>query len=397
MGWLLKDRPEKTCEKGHTLPRREPINHMNRPPLLSRRKVLGGAVAGLCAITGKTAQAHQDLTAESGRLIVAGVADSQCGRWADILVPALAEALHVPPFTVTTTTGWDGVTGANLFDIQQEQAVPPAGLIVPGRAVLAAMCGDSRVHYDYQRWVPTFISHQPMVAVGRASLHRSLSSIIKGQPLRVAVSTYAGAELPTLLALDLLALRPLPVPGFGTPSAAIDALRAGTVEVIQLPFDGEYAGLMASLQEDGFEPLFANALPKDVFQHRGLPPDFTAIYTQERRHAPSSLEYDVWSATTAACAMKAGVMLPILSSPSQVALWRHACQTVASQQDMRSHARDENEVMVTGNACAAAYTLMMPDVSVLMALRRWLSLNIPKWRDTLARRSGPPAPQQNPN
>ncbi|MDN6040823.1 MAG: hypothetical protein ABF839_03135 [Acetobacter orientalis] len=351
---------------------------------LSRRGLIGGAAAGLCALSafGRSAQAVQSNAANGpARLIVAGVPESLSGQWASLLAPNLAETLHKPAFTLTTTTGWDGITGANLFETQQEQVEPPAALMVPGSAILAAMTGDSRVHYDYQRWVPTFLSHQPTVALGRASLHRSLASMINGRPLRVGVSSYNGAELPTVFALDLLALHPLPIPGLGQPNAAIDALRAGTVDVIQLPFDADYTERAATLQEEGFEPLFSNAFPKDPFLRRGLPPDFTTIYQQERRRMPNALNYTVWGAISAACNMKAGLMLPILSTPADISQWRHACQLAATQPDLRTHARDENEYMLTSTACTTAYAAMMPDVSSIMALRRWLALNIPKWRD----------------
>lgn len=348
---------------------------------LSRRHVLRGATAGLCTLSafGRTALAAQ--THAPARLIVAGVADSLSGQWANLLAPPLADTLHKPPFTLNTTTGWDGITGANLFETQQEQVEPPAALLVPGSAILAAMTGDTRVHYDYQRWVPTFISHQPTVALGRASLHRSLVSLINGRPLRVGVSSYTGAELPTVFALDLLALRPLPIPGLGMPNAAIDALRAGAVDIIQLPFDSDYTERAATLQEEGFEPLFSNAFPKDAFLRKGLPPDFTTIFQQERRRLPNALNYTAWSAVSAACNMKAGLMLPILSTPTDVAQWRRACQLATTQPDLRTHARDENESMLTGAACTATYATMMPDVSAVMTLRRWLSLNVPKWRD----------------
>lgn len=390
------------------MPRRKQIDQTPRPPtLLSRRMALGCALSGLYSLSAARAAPglRYDIAANlpgdgqsPAPLIVAGIADSQCGHWASVLAPLLADALqYAAPFTLTTTTGWDGVTGANLFDIQQEQAVPPSGIIAPGTVVLAALTGDSRVHYDYLRWVPTFISQQPTVAVGKAALHRSFAGFLKGQPLRVGVSRYGGAELPTVLALDLLSLRPLPITGFATPDAAIDALRAGTVDVIQLPFDADYNNRIAALQDDDFLPLFANAPPHSAFQNHGLPLDFATVYRQERHRVPAGLLYNAWAATAAAVSMKAGLMLPILSPPATVARWRHACQAAAAAQEARDHARDENQTMLTGAACISAYAEMSPDISVIMALRRWIALNVPRWRDAAARRSSPAAAQQNPN
>lgn len=357
----------------------------NTATACSRRKVVRALALGMGAFS---TLGHKALAVQANaapHLIVAGVAESLSGQWASLLAQPVADALHKPALTLTTTTGWDGITGANLFETQQEQVVPPAGLVVPGSAILAVMVGDSRVHYDYQRWVPTFLSHQPTVALGRASLHRSLASMINPHPLRVGVSSYTGAELPTVLALDLLGLHPLPIPGLGLPNTAIEALRAGNVDIIQLPFDANYTEHAAALQEEGFQPLFSNATAKDTFLRNGLPPDFTTIYQQERKRLPTQLNYTVWCAVSAACNMKAGLMLPILSTAADVAQWRHACQLAANQPELRNHARDENEQMLTGTACAALYATIMPDVSVIMALRRWLALNIPKWRDNPAR------------
>ncbi|MFP2871454.1 hypothetical protein ACLEIY_04255 [Acetobacter tropicalis] len=362
------------------MPGRKQTEQPEQKHVLSRRMMMAGLFSGLYSVASvSTARAGSAIPAP---LIVAGVAESQCGQWASLLAPILANELqYSSAFPLTTTTGWDGVTGANLFDTQQEQATPPAGLMVPGTAILAALAGDSRVHYDYQRWVPTFLSHQPTVVVGKAALHRSVASILKGQPLRVGVSRYTGPELPTLLALDLLGMRPLPLTGFGTAEAALQALRAGTVDVIQLPFDVDFSGRMAALQEDGFLPLFSNAPANSPFLRQGLPLDFNTVFTQERHRTPNALLYQAWSATATATAIKAGLMLPILSLPATVAQWRHASQIAAASHDLKAHARDENQIVLTGSACTSAYATMMPDLSVVLALRRWLAFNVPRWRD----------------
>ncbi|CEF39767.1 hypothetical protein ASN_336 [Acetobacter senegalensis] len=101
---------------------------------------MAGLFSGLYSVASvSTARAGSAIPAP---LIVAGVAESQCGQWASLLAPILADELqYSSAFPLTTTTGWDGVTGANLFDTQQEQATPPAGLMVPGTAILAALAG----------------------------------------------------------------------------------------------------------------------------------------------------------------------------------------------------------------------------------------------------------------
>lgn len=386
------------------MPRTDQPDHSHSARPLSRRQLLGGFLGGaaLCLAASPSVRAAVALNPQPlAPLIVAGTSESLCGQWAALLAPALAEELHyADPFPLRLTTGWDGVTGGNLFDIQQEQATPPTGLIVPGSGLLAALTGDSRVHYDAQRWLPIFMSRQPTVAVSKVSLHRTFASILHGRPLRVAVSTLSGPELPTLVALDLLGMHPLPVSGYGTPDAALAALKAGDVDVIQLPFDENYEERMASLQEEEQDslPLFSNVLPTSAAPRLRLPPDFTTIFKQERKHLPSGLLYEVWKTTAASASLKAGLMLPILTPPDVVARFRHAAQAVASEQVLRAHAHEQNQTLTAGLPCAALYADMMPDLDRILALRRWLAVNIPHWRDASSSKPLPPAAaQQNTN
>ncbi|MCX2560001.1 hypothetical protein OQ252_01105 [Acetobacter farinalis] len=352
---------------------------------LSRRLLLGGLLGSAAACLAPSRPARAALPVDDqppAPLIVAGTSDSLCGQWAALLAPALADELrYTTPFPLRMTTGWDGVTGANLFDIQQEQATPPSGLVAPGTALLAALTGDPRVHYDAQRWLPVFMSRQPTVAVGKVSLHRTFASILQGRPLRVGVSTLSGPELPTLVALDLLGMRPLPCPGYGTPDAALTALKADEVDMIQLPFDDAYEERMAALQdeEQGSLALFSNILPTEVSPRLRLPPDFTTIFRQERKRVPSGLLYDVWKTTATAASLKAGLMLPVLTPPDVVARFRHAAQVAAGTQPLRAHAREQLQTLTSGMPCVAAYADMMPGLDRILALRRWLAVNTPRW------------------
>lgn len=385
------------------MPRTGQPDHPFSSRPLSRRLLLTGLAgsAASCFLPLRAVRAAQPVGKAPPPLIVGGTAESICGQWAALLAPILADDLHYPtPFPLRFTTGWDGVTGGNLFDIQQEQASAPAGLIIPGSGLIAALRADSRVHYDAQRWLPVFMSCQPTVAVGKVSLHRTFTSFLQGRPLRVAVSTLSGPELPTLVALDLLGMHPLPVSGYATPDAAIAALKAGSVDVIQLPFDEEYEERMSALQDEqpDNQPLFSNILPAATRQHLRLPPDFTTIFKQERRRLPPARLYDVWKTAASAASLKAGLMLPNLSQPDLVARFRHAAQTAAADPALRAHARAQNQVLTTGLPCAALYADMMPDLDRILALRRWLSVNSLRWRDMPASKPlSPPAAEQNAN
>ncbi len=372
---------------------------------LSRRLFLGGAL-GCVAATTTTAHAADDILVgpaatptsdQTTRLIVAGSAETPCGAWASRLAPDMAEELGQPPFELSFTTGWDGVTGANLFDAQEQLSSASSTLLVPGTALMAAMTGDSRVHYAYQRWLPVLTICQPSVVVGHVSLHRSLGVILSSKTTRVAVSTPTGPELATLLAFDLLALRPLPVSGYATPDAAMAALTSGVVDAIQLPMDAALKDRLAMLDPKGFTPLFLNtpaqqtSTPVDL----ALPPTFPTILLRERRTSTPAFLPLAWQAIASAASLKAALVLPLLTPPAKVARWRHAAETCAGKLSLQQIALANGQTVLSGAKCIAYYGMTMPDVNVGLALRRWLALNLPRWRSALpAAQPLLPAPAQ---
>ncbi|GAB29608.1 hypothetical protein BJI49_04715 [Acetobacter pasteurianus] len=371
------------------------LPHADKPRLfvmperqLSRRVFLNTLLGGAAAIMAgaHTARAEDSLatSADGGSaLIIGGTSSSECGRWASLLAPALEEELHLsPPLQLTPTTGWDGITGANLFDTQQQSAPGPVGLIVPGTAILSAMLGGPRIHFDYRRWAPVFLVAQPSVAVGRISLHQSFRARLSGQLTRVAVSKLTGPELTTVLALDMLGLRPQPVAGHATPEAAMATLQAGQTDVIQLPLDASYPSRIATLQAAGFAPLFVNNARPDMQVHQpNLPPDLLAVLQQEHKYSQPAFLLPAWGAIAAACSLHAGLVLPALTQPDSIARWRHAAEICANRPAIQQAAAAENQTILAGTAGTPFYETLMPEPHVLMALRRWFAQSLPRWRD----------------
>ncbi len=365
-------------------------------PCLSRRLFLGGVASGMGAgllasgLTGHAAFAENSLNDSlppqaklQTQLIVAGTPETPSGRWASLLTPMLEENLQRPsPFTLSHALGWDGVTGANLFDAQQQAPDAPTALMAPGTVMLAAMMGDARVHYDYERWLPVFMACQPTVTIGHVSLHLSLGAFLSNRKTRIAVSNPAGPELPTLLAFDLLGLRPQPISGYATPESAMDALYAGTVDAIQIPLDREYDARIAALSKQGFVPLFVNTPTALPVSEPTLPPSFMTVLQRERRKIALTPLASAWQALATAVSIKAVLLLPLLTPPAAVARWRHAAELSAAHPALINAAAENRESMKTGPACMALYNDTMPDVSLIMATRRWLTLNLPRWRDT---------------
>ncbi|MBO1327111.1 hypothetical protein OQ496_02265 [Acetobacter suratthaniensis] len=362
---------------------------------MSRRLFLGGLAGGAGvsllapSLSGNVARAENSLndslppqTRSLTQLIVAGTPETPSGRWASLLTPLLEENLQRPsPFTLSHALGWDGVTGANLFDAQQQAPDAPSALMAPGTVMLAAMLGDARVHYDYERWLPVFMACQPTVTIGHVSLHLSLGALLGNRKARVAVSRPTGPELPTLLALDLLGLRPLPVSGYATPESAMDALYAGTVDVIQIPLDREYEARIATLGKQGFVPLFINTPNALPVSEPALPPGFMTVLQHERRKIAQTPLASAWQALATAASIKTALLLPLLTPPAAVARWRHAAEISATRPTISNAAAENRESIKTGPTCMALYNDTMPDVSLIMTIRRWLALNLPRWRD----------------
>lgn len=387
-----------------TLNHATPVTRQHQGPALSRRLFLSGAAG--CLATTATAHAADDILVgplatptsdQTTKLIIAGSAETPCGTWASRLAPDMAEELGQPAFELAFTTGWDGVTGANLFDAQEQLSSASSTLLVPGTALMASMTGDSRVHYAYQRWLPVLTVCQPSLVVGHVSLHRSLGAILGNKSTRIAVSTPTGPELPTLLAFDLLALRPLPVSGYATPDAAMAALTGGVVDAIQLPVDAALKDRLATLNAKGFTPLFLNSVAAQTSEQAdvALPPAFPSILLRERRTSTPAFLPLAWQAVASAASLKAALVLPLLTPPAKVAHWRHAADICAGKLNLQQIALANGQTLLSGARCIAYYGMTMPEVNVVMALRRWLALNLPRWKTALPPvQPLPPAPAQ---
>lgn len=306
-------------------------------------------------------------------MIVAGT--SGPARWAPVLAPAFSEALPTDGLiSVQSSAGRDGVTGANKFE-SQSGGETITTLLVPGAAILAALAGSSRVHFDYQRWLPVFLSVGSPVVIGRVNFRRSFRMFLGDHPVRIAVSTPDGPELPTLLAMTILSMRPVPVSGLASSEAALDALRKGEVDVVQLPAAAAQSDMLSSLAQEGFEVLFALGQQADSDL-----PDFASRYMALRGHAPQHPLYQACCSTAAAAGMDAALVLPMLTPPAQTARWRHAAQLAALRPDVMAMAKAGDTRALAGPDVATFYRSLTPDLSGVLALRRWLAERSPGWR-----------------
>lgn len=306
-------------------------------------------------------------------LIVAGSPGTGPARWAPVLAPSLETTLPTDgPLNLRNVVGQDGVTGANLFDAQ---ASGENALLVPGTAILAALSGDSRVHFDYQRWLPVALVTGSPLVVGHVDFRRSLRTLLQNRPVRVAVTTPTGAELPTLLAMAILSMRAIPVSGLATRDTSIEALQRGEVDVAQLSPGSATPELLDALKAKGFVPLFS--LTTDT---GGSLPDFAGRFTSLRGHTPDHPLFPAYRAAAHAASIEAALVLPMLTPPANAALWRHAAHLTANLPSVDEVARSSHTRLTTEADVLPFYAALSPPLASVLAFRRWLSASSVSWR-----------------
>lgn len=367
--------------------RRHPGDPSRRALLKTSLGLIAG-VGGLACATASRALAREPLdqvllhaasslvpapTMGTPTLIVAGGPGTGPTRWAPRLAPSLEETLSTDgPIIQRPVIGQDGVTGANLFDAQ---TAGDSALLAPGSAIIAALAGDTRVHFDFQRWVPVLLAAGAPLIVGHVDFRRSLRTMIQNTPVRVAVTTPTGGELPALVAMAILSMRVIPVSGFAIPTDSIAALRKGAVDVIQLSPVDVTPELLGELQEEGFVPLFTLA-PSP----QGDIPDFATRFTSLRGRPPSHPLWPAYRALAQAASIDAALVLPMLTSAASTARWRHAAAQAAMQPSLVAAAKEDGTRLVTETDIFPLYSTLTPGLSDMLALRRWLAISNASWR-----------------
>lgn len=366
---------------------------------LTRRRVLGGlaGLAGATALSGRKAEARrssyeaEEVLAESGRdslldarLLLGGTLASIPGQFGELATGAISQALRLQsPLVLTPDIGQDGVHAANLFDATGAPDGSTA-IAVPGSTLLASLTGDTRVHYDFGRWNPILIASTTTVVIARSELHKTLRSRLAGffhdHPVRLAVSHVDGPELNALMGLTLLGLRPIPSVGFVSSSKALEALHAGTVDAVQIsPYtlDRPLDDVLASLPE-GTSAIYYSGDLTDT--HSTTIPNFLEAYEQARHRPPEGAFYHAWQAVSAASDTAMAIALPMLTPPEAVNAWSRACTAAVTDPSVRRWAEAHHFKMASGANAAPFLSRTVPDLGAILALRRWLAVNSPRWR-----------------
>ena len=304
---------------------------------------------------------------DGATLLVAGTEQGHLNQVADLITPALGRGLPAGTGLRRQLTGGDdGVAGANQFGTR---ATPDGQtvLLLPGEAALAWLAGDPRAQFDPTRWVTIMAGWTPGLVMSRVPL----AALSDGTPLRIAAADPVGADLPALLALDLLRIDAAPlfrVSGFEAARAALDAQ---AVDAVFLHAEG-VPQQAASLVEAGLAPLFSLGMPDAAGGAARDPlfPDVPSVPERIGAGLASTPLFSAWRAAAAAAQVDFALMLPQLTPAAMVALWRRAGAGVPAAPELQLAA----EAGLRAVAAPAATTApLAPDAVALLELRRWLA------------------------
>lgn len=309
-------------------------------------------------------------------LLVAGTENSPIGLWAKELSPSLASGFQSENDKLATqfTTGYDGVTGANLFDARYAPDDNTA-LLATGTVAIASLAGDKRVHFDYERWIPIFTALSPAITIARQPFHNSIPDRLRNRKLRVAVSTHRGLELPTLLGIELLKINVSPVIGLADYPSAVTALRNQQVDVIQI---NTAQGLeeLPTLIKEGFHVFFSLDSNDKTYG-----PSFTDLYNNLPHNRNNIALYEAWNAIATAARLKMIMMLPMLTPSALVAKWRHVGNKILQTPEIIQFSQQHKTLLQESPTCLDTYSKLIPSFTATLALRRWLFSKIPTWQN----------------
>ncbi|MDR3505745.1 MAG: hypothetical protein P4L52_05835 [Acidocella sp.] len=300
--------------------------------MLKRRDMFSGlALAAMLARKGQADNVSVTVAAPPLTLLVAGPDGQQTSRWGDACALAMSGCFPGNPAINTMTVGGlDGVTGANRLDA----LVVPDGktaAILPGVALTAFLCGDSRVHFDPTRWTPLLAGGNSGVLMVRAAggVTPDLKLLKSLAPLRLGADSPQSADLAALLALARIGVATAPVFGLRDTAAKTRAFIAGEVDAVFISGEGvpeDLAPLSASGAVPAFslgamdasgrvtaDPLFPS-LPDALAFGPGTEPFLDAAY----------------AAAAVAARLDFLLVLPRLTDSNSVAQWRKAAETASA-------------------------------------------------------------------
>jgi len=316
--------------------------------------------------------------------LVAGPEGSESDRWARLVAPRLAAALQPPAETVIEDVGGaDGISAANQF-VGRGLPDGTVALLAPAAALLAWLCGNSRVQYDARSWIPIMAWTGPAVLYGRpAAGYGSFADLVRPRPgnePRFGASAADGPELAALVGLHLLGAKTRTVFGIKAPGEAAQGFARGALDIGFAHGPAAMAELGEQTRQLAAVPLLvpgvldeAGNLQRDpalpAVPHLGEA--FAALHDGRAPAGPAFAAFR--AALAAGLGMRLGIYLPRNTPADIVAAWRAAAARAAAAPELKEAAERAGLRPVPHEAIGAyarALTASGPDIAWL---REWLA------------------------
>lgn len=304
------------------------------------------------------------------KILVGGLPDGQTDHWANRVAAGLQDVLSPQSqIRVQTIGGRDGVTSANRLQTLVGTEGHIAAML-PGETAIAFLTGDPRVHFQPGEWIPVMAGVNSGIIVVRGGLSR----LSKPVPIRLAMVGPESKGLAAILVFDKLGVPIVPIFGLRG-AAALRAFALGEADALMLT--GEQIPInFPKLREKGGLAICSLGGADDR-EHAGKEPQFMNLPTVEELAATrgsrplSPLLEQAYRAVVAASRIEFILVLPHLTPPAVVALWRQAALSMIRAPAVRSTTA-ASSIRLTEVGAAAAIAPLIASADAMLALRQML-------------------------
>ncbi len=304
-------------------------------------------------------------------IMVCGPRGGRIDRWSRAVAQGLQAGLSPQrPLQLRRVGGQDGVTGANRL---QALVVPDGrtAAMLPSDAIIAFLTGDPRVHFQPGEWIPVLAGVNAAVLVVRGGLPR----LVDAAPIRLAAASPESPDLAALLAFQKLGVTTAPIFGLRGASAVARAFAAGEADAVLLTGEDVPADA-ASLSAEGGVAIGTLGVV-DERDRVAIDPLLSGLPTiqaiaDQRGVAPLPPPLDLaYRAVAAASRIDFLMVLPHLTMPATVAVWRQAADGASGSQALQAAAAASAVSLTVAGAPAAAAPFDI-QADGLLALRQFL-------------------------
>lgn len=342
---------------------------------MRRRHVLAGALAALSFPAAFAAM--PEAVQPAYEILVGGPAGGRMSRWAKAaalgLVPGLigSGSQQADPVEIRPSGGVDGVTAANRL---QALVVPDGrtAVMLPGLAAIAYLVADPRVHFEIGNWVPVLAG----ISSGVLMIRGGAGRLSRPEPLRLAASSPESDDLAGLLLLARLGVPMAPVFGLRGADAKARAFATGEADAVLVSGENVPATI-AQLAAEGASPVCSlgsldesGRMARDpAFPSLPEPGELAAM--RGARPLPPPLAA-AFHAAMAAALLDFVLVLPHLTAPATIALWREVGAGAITAPAMQAAAYASSIRLGAGPAAEAALAPLALGAEALLALQSWL-------------------------